>query len=428
MINHAKALALINRLVEKFGKGGYIFRGTTKRYSLQKGEGKIRDGINSNLYRWVVKDEKEGEISDEQENLNKIFSENEHFFPSDLEKEIVNSASRMFQSNTAEHEILTELQHFGGKTNMIDFSRNMYVALFFACQGNFNESGELIALREDDEKLKKIKEINYGKRPEKGALEIIDPAGAQNSRQRVHFQSSVFVRPADGYINPKECEKFRICGKLKKPLSEYLRVFHNLTKDTIYNDLHGFISNERNNETASLYFYMGLANTYKSDHKKAAVYYGKCIERNPSETVAYNNRGNAYDELKQRAAALRDYNKAISINPNYADAYHNRGNLYINFKNFDIAIEDFNKALSINPNLAPTYNSRGFAYTRLGQEKLAIEDFNKAISINPNYVEAHVNRGIAKIKIGDKEGSNADFAKAKELQNMLPESMFPPKK
>jgi tetratricopeptide (TPR) repeat protein len=44
-----------------------------------------------------------------------------------------------------------------------------------------------------------------------------------------------------------------------------------------------------------------------------------------ARTASYNNRGNAYSDLKQHEKAIEDYNKAIELNPKLAPAYANRG-------------------------------------------------------------------------------------------------------
>ena len=43
--------------------------------------------------------------------------------------------------------ILTQLQHFGGKTNLIDFTEDYLIALFFACDGSHDEEGRVILLK-----------------------------------------------------------------------------------------------------------------------------------------------------------------------------------------------------------------------------------------------------------------------------------------
>ena len=59
--------------------------------------------------------------------------------------------------------MLTQLQHRGGKTNLIDFTRNILIALFFACDGHFEEEGRIICLEAPKEPSNKdkFKDITY---------------------------------------------------------------------------------------------------------------------------------------------------------------------------------------------------------------------------------------------------------------------------
>ena len=45
---------------------------------------------------------------------------------------------------TIDFEILTEIQHYGGKTNLIDFTTDYFIALFFACDGHHDKEGRVI--------------------------------------------------------------------------------------------------------------------------------------------------------------------------------------------------------------------------------------------------------------------------------------------
>ena len=44
--------------------------------------------------------------------------------------------AKKYTYETDELSILTELQHYGAKTNLIDFTANYLIALFFACDSN----------------------------------------------------------------------------------------------------------------------------------------------------------------------------------------------------------------------------------------------------------------------------------------------------
>lgn len=65
-----------------------------------------------------------------------------------------------------------------------------------------------------------------------------------------------------------------------------------------------------------LYYVAGIVAYQKKDYKKSVVYFSSAIERKESDVKAYNNRGNAYNELKQ-------YDKAIALDQNYAVAKQN---------------------------------------------------------------------------------------------------------
>jgi tetratricopeptide (TPR) repeat protein len=105
---------------------------------------------------------------------------------------------------------------------------------------------------------------------------------------------------------------------------------------------------------------------------------GKVIKQNPDFAPAYNNRGNAYRDLRQYAKAIQDYNRAISLDPKFAKAYNNRGNVYFDQKNFQMAIRNYNQSVSVNPDYKLAYVNRGLAYHQLKQNQLACKDFKKA--------------------------------------------------
>ena len=49
-------------------------------------------------------------------------------------------------------KFLTELQHYGGHTNLIDFTTDNHIALFFACDGSPDKDGRIILLERTEEK------------------------------------------------------------------------------------------------------------------------------------------------------------------------------------------------------------------------------------------------------------------------------------
>lgn len=110
----------IQEIKDACGQGEYIFRGENRHY----GE------ISSNLYRQCCVWEE--------------FSGDDNFPVLKLERTALDRARRHVRSAAPDIEVLTELQHYGGKTASIDFTRNMHVALFFACDGAFHADGRVI--------------------------------------------------------------------------------------------------------------------------------------------------------------------------------------------------------------------------------------------------------------------------------------------
>ncbi len=249
--------------------------------------------------------------------VNIIFIETEHFDIEKVQQEILNKAKK-YTHETDEFEILTELQHFGGKTNLIDFTTDYLVALFFACDGSHDKNGRIIL-----QKRKSIeKHIN---RP-------------RNPRNRVIAQKSLFVRPPQGFLEPDDV--ITIPKHLKQPILEHLRKYHGLSTQTIYNDLQGFIKHQDIHQSAYTEFYKGLTCQDKGLHDNAICHYTKAIELKPNDTVAYFNRGISYYRKGEFNLAIADYEKVTELKPDYPEAYANRGEAWLHLKEWEKARSD----------------------------------------------------------------------------------------
>ena len=152
-----------------------------------------------------------------------------------------------------------------------------------------------------------------------------------------------------------------------------------------------------------------------SDPKKVIKYLSEAIRLDPNYASAYNNRGNAYGDLKQFDRAIADYDQAIRLDPNVADAYNNRGYAYRDLKQFYRAIADYDQAIRLDPNFALAYNNRGNAYNDLNQFDCAIEDFDLAIRLDPNMTGAYNNRGNAYSDLNQFDRAIADYDHAIRL-------------
>ena len=130
--------------------------------------------------------------------------------------------AKRYICETDDRAILTEIQHHGGKTNLIDFTTDYYIALFFACESRYDEDGRIIVL----DKSKEMKQHIY------------EPS---EKTSRVKTQASIFVRPPKGYIEVGQYETITISKHLKRQLLNYLKLEHRTSTRSVYNDIHGFI-------------------------------------------------------------------------------------------------------------------------------------------------------------------------------------------
>ena len=191
-----RVLEKIAEIVKKSADGDYIYRGEPECY----------DEVSSSLYReWP-------------------HAERMHFDIMGLQKTILEGAKAYLGKTDDIDEaddigILTELQHFGGKTNLIDFTEDYLIALFFACDGSHEEAGRVILLKRES--------ANDG---------IREP---QRAISRVESQKSVFFESPTGFVEPDIV--ITIPQDLKVPILDYLKKHHRIFMATIYNDLHGFI-------------------------------------------------------------------------------------------------------------------------------------------------------------------------------------------
>jgi len=150
-------------------------------------------------------------------------------------------------------------------------------------------------------------------------------------------------------------------------------------------------------------------------HEDAIRDYTLCINLDPSNPAAYNNRGNSFADLGQHELAFQDYDKAIELTPNNAIVYNNRGNRFSDLGQHELAFQDYDKAIELNPYYTDVYINRGNRFADLGQNERAMQDYDKAIELNPSYALAYYNRGKHYADLRQHERAIQDYDKAIEL-------------
>ena len=217
----SRVLGKIAEIAEKSADDDYIYRGEPECY----------EKVSSSLYR-------------EYPHTEGIHFDIANFQRASLEEAKAYIGETDDIDETDDIGILTELQHFGGKTNLIDFTEDYLIALFFACDGSHDKEGRVILL--------KRKSDDYAIRKPRRTI------------NRVESQKSVFVESPTGFVEPDSV--VTIPMNLKFPMLNYLEKYHRISISTIYNDLHGFIR-----RSAYIEFLKGLKSQIKQMKRKLVM-------------------------------------------------------------------------------------------------------------------------------------------------------------
>ncbi len=405
MTENATEIKTLGEFIEwasQFNEGEYLFRGvSSKGYE-----------IEASTYRRLPEEKKKNPFQ-----LLKI---NEEL----LEKARRLGHNQRNEGQLSDLELLTELQHYGAATCLIDFSRNTLIALWFACQKSDDKkqkSGKVSAIRYDD--ISVFKTVDTKK-----AAEDIDSFFEQkedgdyplylwqpkHQNNRVIAQHSMFIFGGAKIPIDEECI---IQAGYKPKILNALKKLFNISEETIFPDFDGFARLNAHNKPwtkpdAEDYKKMAFELYQEGDYDGAIAAYTKAIALNSKDAVACNNRGAAYAKKGEYDRAITDYNKAIALNPKNANAYSNRGSIYYRKGEHDRAIKDHDEAIVLNPKHAKAYNNRGNAYGGKGEYNRAIADYDKAIAINPKYADAYSNRGATYYEKDEYNRAIADYDKA----------------
>ena len=219
---------ILRKIKEKADTGEYLYRGEPEHYEKEPYLGKV----SSNFYREFLKDDD--------------FDVTVEYFDIEAFQEVMlTSANKFSRKPVSELERLSEIQHYGGKTNLIDFTTDYLIALFMACDGSRGKDGRVIL--QEKEQINPYIEESY------------EPIN------RVIAQKSVFVRHPDGFIQPNKGDVINIPAYLKQAILMHLRNSHGISVETIYNDIHGFIKDQTIHMEVYMAIYEGLAQKQKGD-------------------------------------------------------------------------------------------------------------------------------------------------------------------
>ena len=322
--------SVLRRLQQKAMQGRYIYRGEPEIYSK----------VCSSLY---LECEELGIAPKDSENTGDWFKQLwelqvdiviqarrflpgkqelfEHGFWSDQ------SYSLSWETHTPEYEILCRIRHYGGPTNLIDFTTDYLVALFFACKEELAKGGRVIFVERT-------------------------PLPVRITDARVQAQRSVFVQAQDGFLKPDEVSQVEIPAKLKDPLLIYLKQCHGISSETMFPDIQGAVHFWLSKQSPLFLIRKADQERLRQNFDDAIEIYDKSlsIELDPQ---VLTGRGIAKYNLQRLDAACDDLNKAITLfqaewglrpQKPWGIAHYMRGITFLRWQWWEKALGDFDAA------------------------------------------------------------------------------------
>ena len=383
------------------GVMGKVVRKASEREGtcVYRGEPECYRVVSSRLYR---------ECSD---------SANEAFDVGQVEQEMAENARR-YTTGADDDSILTEIQHFGGATNLIDFTDDYLVALFFASvEGDRKDGRVVLHWPESDTVVRPKQTIN-----------------------RVVSQKSVFVRPRRGFIVPDaRDETVVVPGDLKASLLSFLERFHGISEKTVYNDIHGFIRHQTPSRCRyAQAFRASLARPQRGTVRNLR----RCLEARDidielaSMRHAYHQKGMVYKDGKTSEFWISELHimpvgptivhhfelkakevvdlftyliEKKQVAKGVAKSYCQRGEAHLYQGSTDLAMRDFDAALDRDAKMSEAYHGRGNAYRQQGSADRAMADWEEALLLKLDLPAALIDRGNAYREGGALEEAMRDF-------------------
>ena len=210
--------------------------------------------------------------------------------------------ARQYEKIDNDLELQAVVQHLGGKTNLIDFSSSVWIALYFACSKEHEYDGRILELDTSTSR----KDIH-----------IFSESTIPKIERRIQAQQSVLVSPKTGLLKPNILKSVtRIVSQQKRPLMIYLREVHRIRIESIYPDIHGFIREQEAYLSYEILLEAGNTLMRRGRPEEALRYFNKAqiIDQDPFFIgQAKSSKALALMKLARNNEALVSADSAISI-------------------------------------------------------------------------------------------------------------------
>ncbi len=299
------------------------------------------------------------------------------------QQELIEPLKLMGHLDQSDESMLVELQHHGAATQLVDFTENPLVALWFACcdpeegkEGkvfvtDIGNSSVWINGRDRKWLSEEVREYLY-----------YEPD--RSSGARISAQSSIFL-VGNPHIPKEIMQSIPVPADEKRNALEQLERLK-ISERVLFADL------------------PGLA-TLNSANRKLKT-------KQHTDPNTYKRLGRHAFRSKNYIEALANFTEYVNSAPTIAEPYWLQGNAFAELKNYDKAIDRYDEAIALKKKPLPTesviweewfldYNlgtyffNRGNTYAALDKHEKAINDFDETVKLVnglPNKFSKHILR------------------------------------
>ena len=138
-------------------------------------------------------------------------------------------------------------------------------------------------------------------------------------------------------------------------------------------------------------------------HVQALEVFSGVIRKNKRLAHAYHERALSHlqlpvrsldRELVQRHHAISDFRKAVALDPSNLVAFVQRGDLYASLGRTSLALADYDRACALDANFHVAFLNRAVLMYRQGHVDAALADFDHVLARDEDNVLAQYNRGL----------------------------------
>jgi len=159
-------------------------------------------------------------------------------------------------------------------------------------------------------------------------------------------------------------------------------------------------------------------NAYAS-YKRTKVFHNSMslwndvINKYPTATVAWDNRGSERNRLSDLQGAIADYSMAINLSPSKASLYNNRGVTYLESNQFPEAIDDLRRAIELKTGYYQAENNLAMAFEKSGQWEEAYNTWGRVLELKPEMTYLYETKGeIAFLNLREYAAAINDYTNA----------------